>query len=105
MGYSRQFTIGYRGEVIGLFKEEGGSTSAAPNGGSRSGTYRFPKNRWKRLKNLRERLRVSVDQETGVLTLSGEFPDPQAAAEISKIGIGLLKKQVKEYRTEKRGGI
>jgi uncharacterized protein involved in exopolysaccharide biosynthesis len=36
-----------------------------------------------------------------VLTFSGTFPDPKAAAKISQIGIKLLKENVKEYRTQK----
>ena len=53
------------------------------------------------MNTLQQRLSISVDQETGVLTLTSSFPDPHAAAEIGQVGINLLKENVKEYRNQK----
>src|SRR5699024_2815411 len=53
------------------------------------------------VKTMRQRLTASVDEETGVITLNSEFPDPQAAAEIGQAGIKLLKEYMRNYRTRK----
>src|SRR5699024_8305679 len=53
------------------------------------------------VKTMRQRLTVSVDQKTGVITLNSEFTDPQATAEIGQAGIVLLKDYMRDYRTRK----
>lgn len=100
LGYARQFTIGLPGQIIGLFKEEQ-QDRPLPQKVDKEAVLKLTKEQMETVKTLQERLSVSVDQETGVLTLTSEFPDPQAAAEVGQKGIQLLRKSVEEYRTEK----
>ncbi|PKD44667.1 Wzz/FepE/Etk N-terminal domain-containing protein [Rhodohalobacter barkolensis] len=53
------------------------------------------------VKQLRERISVSQDQETGLLTAKVKLQDPRAAAEMNRYLIDLLKEYVTEYRVEK----
>jgi uncharacterized protein involved in exopolysaccharide biosynthesis len=53
------------------------------------------------VKNLRGRVSVSQDQETGLLTTKVKLQDPRAAAEMNRFMIDLLKEYVTEYRVEK----
>jgi uncharacterized protein involved in exopolysaccharide biosynthesis len=53
------------------------------------------------VKQLRERISVSQDQETGLLTSKVKLQDPRAAAEMNRFMIDLLKEYVTEYRVEK----
>nr|WP_281280652.1 Wzz/FepE/Etk N-terminal domain-containing protein [Fodinibius saliphilus] len=101
LGYVKQFTIGLPGQIIGLFKSEEQDINPLPKKVDRDSVLRLNREQMETVKTLRERLSISVDQETGILTLTSEFPDPQAAAEIGRVAITLLKEQVKEYRTQK----
>jgi uncharacterized protein involved in exopolysaccharide biosynthesis len=101
VGFIKGYTIGLPGKIIGLFKAEEEQGRPLPKKVDREAVLSLSKEQMETVKTLRERLSISVDQETGILTLTSEFPDPQAAAEIGRVGINLLKENVKEYRTEK----
>ncbi len=100
LGYARQFTIGLPGQISEVFKSEE-DVNPLPKKVDRDSVLKLSKEQMETVKILRERLSISVDQETGILTLTSEFPDPRAAAEIGRFGINLLKENVKEYRTQK----
>jgi capsule polysaccharide export protein KpsE/RkpR len=53
------------------------------------------------IENLRDRINVSLDQETGLLNASVKLQDARAAAELNRFMIDLLKEYVTEYRVEK----
>jgi uncharacterized protein involved in exopolysaccharide biosynthesis len=53
------------------------------------------------IKQLRERIAVSQDEETGLLTTRVKLQDARAAAEMNRFLINLLKEYVTEYRVEK----
>ncbi|MEL7834094.1 hypothetical protein [Fodinibius sp. Rm-B-1B1-1] len=99
-GYIGKFTIGLPGKIAGLFEEEQ-EDRPLPQKVDREAVLSLSKEQMETVKTLRERLSISVDQETGILTLTSEFPTPRAAAEVGQKGIQLLRKNVEEYRTEK----
>lgn len=101
MGFLKGYTIDLPGKIIGLFKDEEEQDRPLPQKVDREAVLSLSKEQMETVKTLQQRLSVSVDQETGVLTLTSEFPDPRAAAEIGKTGINLLKENVEEYRTQK----
>jgi uncharacterized protein involved in exopolysaccharide biosynthesis len=53
------------------------------------------------IENLRGRINVSLDPETGLLNASVKLQDARAAAELNRLMIDLLKEYVTEYRVEK----
>ncbi|WP_069133534.1 Wzz/FepE/Etk N-terminal domain-containing protein [Rhodohalobacter halophilus] len=53
------------------------------------------------VKQMRERISVSQDQETGLLTTKVKLQDARAAAEMNRHLIDLLKRYVTDYRVEK----
>jgi len=99
-GYVKQFTLGLPGQIIGLFKEEQ-EDRPLPQKVDREAVLSLSKEQMETVKMLRNRLSISVDEETGILTLNSTFPDPQAAAEVGQKSIQLLKENIKEYRTQK----
>ncbi|MGM0582639.1 MAG: Wzz/FepE/Etk N-terminal domain-containing protein, partial [Bacteroidota bacterium] len=101
VGFIKGYTIGLPGKIIGLFKAEEQEFQPLPGKVDRDSVLKLNKDQMETVKTLRNRLSISVDEETGILTLTSEFPDPQAAAEIGRAGINLLKENVKEYRTQK----
>ena len=100
-GFIKGFTIGLPGKIIGLFKSEEEQDRPLPQKVDREAVFSLSKEQMGTVKTLHQRLSISVDQQTGVLTLTSSFPDPLAAAEIGRVAINLLKEQVKEYRTQK----
>ena len=100
VGVIKGYTIGLPGKIIGLFKEEQ-PEKALPASVNRDTVLSLTKYQMNVVKILQDQLRASVDQQTGVIMLKGDFPDPQAAAEISHAGITLLKKYIRDYRTNK----
>ncbi len=53
------------------------------------------------IKNMQNRISISLDDQTGILNLSVKMPDPLATAEIGQKCIVLLKNFVTNYRTSK----
>jgi uncharacterized protein involved in exopolysaccharide biosynthesis len=51
--------------------------------------------------NLRERVGVSLNGETGIVSVSVRMPDPKVAAQVAKYTIRELTEYLVEYRTEK----
>lgn len=102
-GTIKGYTIGLPGKIIGVFKEEdkGKATSPIVKEVNRNELLSLSSEQMSTIDMLRERLSVSVEDKTGLMKLEFKFPDPHAAAEISKAGIQLLKEHVKEYRTQK----
>lgn len=99
--YIKSYTLGLPSKIIAIFKEPGEKASSSISEVDPNSIISLSRAQMGIVNNLRERITVEVSQGTGVITYSAELPDPQAAAEISRIGIRLLKEQVKEYRTQK----
>lgn len=53
------------------------------------------------VKNLRERVGVSLNEETGIVTVNVRMPNARVAAQVAKYTIGELTEYLVEYRTEK----
>jgi len=101
LGYAKKYTIGLPGQIFKLFKGEQPGDEAVITKVERDSVLRLSKEQMETVKTMRQRLTASVDEETGVITLNSEFPDPQAAAEIGQAGIKLLKEYMRNYRTRK----
>ena len=53
------------------------------------------------IKELRERIFIELDIQTGVMTVTASLPDAAAAAQLCKTTINLLTDYLKNYRTQK----
>lgn len=53
------------------------------------------------IKDLRERIFIELDTETGVMEVTATLPDAAAAAQLNKKSINLLTDYLKNYRTQK----
>ena len=53
------------------------------------------------LKSLRNGINASMDQRTGVITISAEFSDPFISAQIADFAVNYLTDYITEYRIEK----
>lgn len=98
--YAIEYTIGLPGKIIGLFKEESPET-ALPRGFETDSVISVTKEQMLIIDNMRERVSVSLNEETGVINLSVTMPDPNASAEVAQTSIGLMKEYLINYRTRK----
>jgi len=98
--YVTEYTVGLHGKVIGLFKEEE-APRPLPRGLEPDEVVSVTKDQMKIIEKMRERVTVSLNEESGVINLSVEMPDPNASAQIAKTSIGLIREYVTNYRTRK----
>ena len=62
---------------------------------------RFDDAEWKMIQNLRDRISVSQDFETGIIYVDVKMPDPVLAAEVAHQVVQFLTAYITDYRTEK----
>lgn len=97
----KKYSIGLPAVIYGWFSNSAQKPDDAQllSPIDRDSVIRVTQAQMKTINELRERIKVS--QEEGIITLTAEFTDPLASAEIAHAGISLLKEYVKEYRTKK----
>lgn len=102
MDYFKKYTLGLPGQILSLIKGSNRSKKepepvvSKVNRDSVVSLTGPQRSTIGKLKN-----RINIVDEEGLLTLSVEFPDPRASAEIGNKAINLLKEYVREYRTQK----
>lgn len=62
---------------------------------------RYSKRDWKIMQSFKDRILISIDDLTGLITVEVKMPDPYASAEIAKTVLEKLSKSVIEYKTDK----
>jgi len=100
LSYVKGYTVGLPGKLVGLFKEEE-APKPLPRGFETDEVISVTKNQMEIIENMRERVSVSLNEESGVINLTVTMPDPQAAAQIAQTSIGLIREYVTNYRTRK----
>lgn len=100
LSYAKEYTIGLPGKLIGLLKEEE-APRPLPMGFETDSVISVTKEQMQLIDNMRERVSVSLNEETGVINLSVTMPDPDAAAQLAQKSIGLMREYVVNYRTRK----
>ena len=65
------------------------------------GLLRFSRNDWEIIKQYSDRLSISVDTDTGVITVGAEMPDALASATLASLLVDELAKTVTGYKIEK----
>ena len=99
--YIMAYTVGLPGKIIGLIKGEEETDQPLPQGFATDSVVSVTKGQMEVIDNMRERVTVSLNEETGVINLMVEMPDPNAAAQVGKTSIALLKEYMTNYRTRK----
>lgn len=100
LAYAKQYTIGLPFTILGALKgdpEEEMVVEAEQDPEILSLT----KDQMEIVKNLRERVGVSLNEETGIVSVNVRMPDPKVAAQVAKYTIGELTEYLIEYQTEK----
>lgn len=96
----RKYTIGLLGTLGDMISGDENSQEL-PKGLESDIVFDVSKEQMAIVSELRKRVTVSLNAETGVISLSAIAPDPEASADISNISIKLLRTYVANYRTRK----
>lgn len=94
------YSINLPGKVVGLFSNDE-LDFPLPQGFGTDSVVAVTKAQLGVINDLRDRVTVSLNEETGVINLKVVMPDPNAASQIGKEGIVLIKEYVTNYRTRK----
>ena len=96
-GFIAGYTIGLPGKIKGLFTAREIETPPSKQGD----LIRLSKGDSKLLEKYKNRINVSVDTKTGIITIATEMPDPYAAAKVTDLVVKKLTSEVTNYKVEK----
>lgn len=100
LAYIQQYTIGLPFTILGALKGDPEEEMVA-EAQQDPEILSLTKDQMEVVKNLRERVGVSLNEETGIVSVNVRMPDPKVAAQVAKYTIGELTEYLVEYRTEK----
>ncbi len=92
---AKEYTVGLPGKIKSIFKSKEVTEIKNYN------LVRFSKEEWKIIEEYSDRLSVEVDEETGIISIEAEMPDPVAAAETVSHLVDDLTKRIVEYKIGK----
>lgn len=95
LGLIGEYTFGLPGKIKGLLSSSGDAVVDA------HGLLRFSKEDWKVLEKFSDRLSVSVDSKTGIISVTTEMPDPVASAQVASLLVNKLTQKIASYKVEK----
>jgi len=101
--YILEYTVGLPWKIYTWINGEE-EPSPLPKGFELDSVISVTKNQMKIIDNVRERIVVSLNEETGVINISVTMPDPDVAASLTKKSIELIRQYVVNYKTQKAEG-
>jgi len=99
MGTVKKYTIGIPGLIIGAIFSKKEEVKNEVN--SDPAILALGNDKTQVIQQINSRISASLNDESGIITVSAKFPNPKLAAEIAKFTIEELTAYVIEYRTEK----
>jgi uncharacterized protein involved in exopolysaccharide biosynthesis len=102
-GYIKGYTIGLPGKILGLIRKKNTETIVVPLAEtfSKQDYIKLTQTQEDIVGALRERISISLDETSGILTLSVEMPDPVAAAEVARKVYNDLMVYLIDYKIDK----
>lgn len=100
LSYVKSYTLGLPGKIKSLFTEEA-PEDPLPKGFEGDSIVTITKHQSIIVNQMRGRISVVLDDESGLINVSVEMPDPNAAAQIGQLSVNLLKEYITNYRTRK----
>lgn len=94
IGLAKSYTLGLPGKIKSLFSTPSDSVK-------QYGMLRFTKEDWELVEAYSSRLSISIDDETGIITIVTEMPDAVASAALASLLVEQLTNSVTEYKIEK----
>lgn len=99
LSFVKKYTIGLPGNIMKWIR--GGKTEEDTYSFQANEIPHMSQSQFEAVKTLRERISASIDQRSGVISISAEFPDRRVAAQIAQYAVEYLTDYITEYRIQK----
>lgn len=99
LGAIKKYTIGLPGVIISVLKGDDDTTGSGMT--ENDDVVRLSRDEMNVIEDLRSRVSASLDEESGIISVSAKMGDPELAARVAKYTIEELTVYLTDYRTEK----
>ena len=97
--FVKKYTIGLPGTIIGWFRSS--EEQDTPSPAIDEPIPQMTRAQFNATHTLRSGISAGIDQRTGVISISAEFPDRRVAAQIAQYAVDYLTEYITEYRIQK----
>ena len=101
LGILAEYTIGLPGKILGAILPKKELMTTVPGEAKESMVLNLSKDEVEVIGILRQKITASLDEESGIVSVSVTLPDNVAAASVTEYTITELTEYLTEYRTEK----
>jgi uncharacterized protein involved in exopolysaccharide biosynthesis len=101
LGILAEYTIGLPGKILGAILPKKELMTMVPGEAEESMILNLTEDEVELIKVLRQKITASLDEESGIISVSVTLPDNVAAAAVTEYTITELTEYLTEYRTEK----
>ena len=101
LGFIAEYTIGLPGKILGAILPKKELMTSVPGEANESMILNLSEDEVEVIKLLREKITASLDEESGIVSVSVTLPDNVAAAAVTEYTIEELTEYLTEYRTGK----
>jgi len=101
LGVLESYTIGLPGKILGAILPKKELMTTVPGDTNESMVLNLSKEEFEVISTLRQKITASLDEESGIVSVSVTLPDNIAAAAVTEYTIKELTEYLTEYRTEK----
>jgi uncharacterized protein involved in exopolysaccharide biosynthesis len=101
LGILAEYTIGLPGKILGAILPKKELMTMVPGEAEESMILNLTEDEVELIKVLRQKITASLDEESGIISVSVTLPDNVAAAAVTEYTIRELTEYLTEYRTEK----
>ncbi len=101
LGFLKAYTIGLPGKIFGAILPKKELMTSVPGETKESMVLNLTKDEVDVISLLRQKITASLDEESGIVSVSVTLPDNIAAAAVTEYTITELTEYLTEYRTEK----
>jgi uncharacterized protein involved in exopolysaccharide biosynthesis len=101
LGILKSYTIGLPGKILGAILPKKELMTSVPGATEESLVLNLSKEEFEVINTLRGKISASLDEESGIVSVTVTLPDNIAAAAVTEYTIRELTEYLTEYRTEK----
>ena len=101
LGVIKSYTIGLPGKILGAILPKKELMTTVPGEANESMVLNLSKEEFEVISTLRQKITATLDEESGIVSVSVTLPDNVAAAAVTEYTIKELTEYLTEYRTEK----
>jgi uncharacterized protein involved in exopolysaccharide biosynthesis len=101
LGFVAEYTIGLPGKILGAILPKKELMTSVPGATEESLVLNLSKEEFEVVETLRGKISASLDEESGIVSVTVTLPDNIAAAAVTEYTIRELTEYLTEYRTEK----